>query len=239
VGYDQAGQLTEAVKRRPYSVVLFDEVEKAHPKVFDLLLQVLEEGRLADAKGREVSFQHTLVIMTSNIGAEQLQKRSAFGFSPPREAEEEGGQAEIEQMRDIIFPGLHETFRPEFLNRVDDVVIFHSLTRAQVRAILELMLAQVQTRLSEQLVELHVSSEAKSYLASCGYDSEMGARPLRRIVQTMVEDRLAEGVLRGLIKPGDSMTVDLRSPDHLIFRTKTAALVQSEPPARLDEPRGP
>jgi ATP-dependent Clp protease ATP-binding subunit ClpC len=238
VGYDQAGQLTEAVKRRPYSVVLFDEVEKAHPKVFDLLLQVLEEGRLADAKGREVSFQHTLVIMTSNVGAEQLRKRGEFGFSRHREAQEEE-EAEIEWMRDIIFPGLHETFRPEFLNRVDDVVVFHSLTRTQVRAILELMLAQVQTRLREQLIELHVTSDAKSYLASCGYDPELGARPLRRVVQTMLEDRLAEGVLRGLIKPGDSMTVDLRQPDHLIVRTKTAALVQSEPPARLDEPHLP
>ena len=235
VGYDQAGQLTEAVKRRPYSVVLFDEVEKAHPKVFDLLLQVLEEGRLADAKGRGVSFQHTLIIMTSNVGAEQLHRRGSLGFNPASEPDR-NEQLEYERMRDIILPRLHEMFRPEFLNRVDDVVLFHALSRSQVRTILELMLAQVQARLAEQLVELRITPAAKELLAKAGYDSEFGARPLRRVVQTMLEDRLAEGVLRRLIKPGDCLTVDLREPDHLIFRTKTAVLVESQPAPSLDEP---
>jgi ATP-dependent Clp protease ATP-binding subunit ClpC len=235
VGYDQAGQLTEAVKRRPYSVVLFDEVEKAHPKVFDLLLQVLEEGRLADAKGREVSFRHALVIMTSNIGAEQLYRRSSLGFNPASEPEQEE-KLEYERMRDIILPRLHEMFRPEFLNRLDDVVVFHALSRSQVRTILDIMLAQVRSRLAEQLVELRITDAAKEFLVNAGYDSEFGARPLRRVVQTMLEDRLAEGVLRRLIKAGDCLTVDLREPGHLIFRTKTAVLVESQPAPSLDEP---
>jgi ATP-dependent Clp protease ATP-binding subunit ClpC len=236
IGYDQAGQLTEAVKRRPYSVVLFDEVEKAHPKVFDLLLQVLEEGRLADAKGREVSFRHALVIMTSNVGAEQLGRRSGLGFKQSGQTTDQDARLEHERIRDILLPRVHELFRPEFLNRVDDIVVFHALTRAQVRAILDLMLAQIQVRLGEQLIELRISPEAKVYLANAGYDEEFGARPLRRVVQSMVEDRLAEGVLRGLIKPGDCLTVDLREPGHLVFRTKTAVLVQSEPKLELDEP---
>ena len=236
VGYEQAGQLTEAVKRRPYSVILFDEVEKAHPKVFDLLLQVLEEGRLADAKGREVSFKHTIVVMTSNIGAEQLIRRSDFGFTQKR-GEHQDELADYERMREIIMPRLNELFRPEFLNRIDDIVFFHALSRAQVRAILDMMLAQTKSRLSEQLVELRITPQAKEFLVDAGYDPEYGARPLRRVVQTMVEDRLAEGVLRGLIKPGDCMTVDLRERDRLIFRTKTAVLVQSEQFPQLDEPQ--
>ncbi len=236
IGYDQAGQLTEAVKRRPYSVVLFDEVEKAHPKVFDLLLQVLEEGRLADAKGREVSFRHTLVIMTSNVGAEELGRSGRVGFRQANQAAEHDEQIEYDRMREIVLSRLHDIFRPEFLNRVDDIVTFHALNRAQVRTILDLMLSQVQARLGEQLVELRITPEAKSLLADAGYDREFGARPLRRVVQTMLEDRLAEGVLRGLIRPGDCLTVDLRDPGHLIFRTKTAVLVQSEQVAKLDEP---
>jgi ATP-dependent Clp protease ATP-binding subunit ClpC len=236
IGYDQAGQLTEAVKRRPYSVVLFDEVEKAHPKVFDLLLQVLEEGRLADAKGREVSFRHALVIMTSNVGAEQLGRRSGLGFKQSGQNADQDERLEHERIRDILIPRVHELFRPEFLNRVDDIVVFHALTRAQVRAILDLMLVQIQVRLGEQLIELRITPEAKIYLANAGYDEEFGARPLRRVVQSMIEDRLAEGVLRRLIKPGDCLTVDLREPGHLVFRTKTAVLVQSEPKLELDEP---
>src|SRR5262249_46402149 len=202
IGYDQAGQLTEAVKRRPFSVVLFDEVEKAHPKVFDLLLQVLEDGRLADAKGREVDFKNTLVIMTSNIGAEQLPRRSQYGLLPARDDESEE-RSEYERMRETILPQLRELFRPEFLNRVDDIVFFHALSRTQVRTILDLMLGQTAARLSEQLITLNVSDGARAYLADQGYDREFGARPLRRVVQQQVEDRLAEGVLRRLVKPGD------------------------------------
>ncbi|HEX6797577.1 MAG TPA: ATP-dependent Clp protease ATP-binding subunit [Ktedonobacterales bacterium] len=228
VGYDQAGQLTEAVKRRPFSVVLFDEVEKAHPKVFDMLLQILEDGRLADAKGREVDFKNTIVIMTSNVGAEQLARQSEWGFMPTRdEADEE--QSDYQRMRDTILPQLHELFRPEFLNRVDDIVFFQALTRVQVRAILDLMLGQTEARLSEQLIAVRVSDEAKALLAGAGYDREYGARPLRRVVQRMVEDRLAEGLLRRLVKPGECINIEPDERGALRFRTAASVLALAEP----------
>ncbi|HLJ80125.1 MAG TPA: AAA family ATPase, partial [Ktedonobacterales bacterium] len=224
VGYDQAGQLTEAVKRRPYSVVLFDEVEKAHAKVFDLLLQILEDGRLADAKGREIDFKNTLIVMTSNIGAEVLGKQSHLGFSPAPRSEEASEEASYEHMREVIMPRVRELFRPEFLNRVDDIVMFHALTKTQVRAILDIMLAQTSARLNEQMIELRMTDGAKQFLADAGYDREYGARPLRRAVQTMLEDRLAEGLLRRLVKAGDRVTVDRGHRDSLVFRTASSAL---------------
>ncbi|MGZ6389963.1 MAG: ATP-dependent Clp protease ATP-binding subunit [Ktedonobacterales bacterium] len=240
VGYDAAGQLTEAVKRRPYSVVLFDEVEKAHPKVFDMLLQILEDGRLSDAKGHIVDFKNTIVIMTSNVGAELLSKTGSFGFIQQHdEATEE--QSDYERMRDIIMPRVRELFRPEFLNRVDEIVLFHSLTQKQVRAILDIMLSQTSARLQEQLIELRVTDGAKEYLAKVGYDKEYGARPLRRVVQTMVEDRLAEGLLRRLVQPGDCIVVE-RAPggkrEGLLFRTSAAALALSDATTpKLEGPR--
>ena len=229
VGYDQAGQLTEAVKRKPFSVVLFDEVEKAHPKVFDMLLQVLEDGRLADAKGREVDFRNTIVIMTSNVGAEMLGKRSSFGFTAVRRENEDSDAAEYEHMRDVIMPQVRELFRPEFLNRVDDIVLFHALSRKQVRTILDIMLAQTCARLSEQLIELDLTDAAKEYLADAGYDREFGARPLRRVVQTTLEDRLAEGLLRRLVKPGDKVHVDKSQREGLVFRTAASVMALSGP----------
>ncbi len=228
VGYDQAGQLTEAVKRRPFSVVLFDEVEKAHPKVFDMLLQILEDGRLADAKGREVDFKNTIVIMTSNVGAEQLARQSVWGFQAARDEEDEQ-RDDYQRIRDTILPQLRELFRPEFLNRVDDVVFFQALSRTQVRAILDLMLGQTEARLSEQMIALRVSDEAKARLADAGYDREYGARPLRRVVQRMVEDRLAEGLLRRLVKPGECITVEPDDRGALRFRTSESVLALAEP----------
>ena len=228
VGYDQAGQLTEAVKRRPYSVILFDEVEKAHAKVFDLLLQILEDGRLADAKGREVDFKNTLIIMTSNVGAELLSKQSSMGFGPAHRSDEVDEQASYDRMREVILPRVRELFRPEFLNRVDDVVLFHALTRAQVRSILDIMLAQTSARIKEQMIELRVTDGAKAYLADAGYDREYGARPLRRVVQTMLEDRLAEGLLRRLVQAGDRVIVDRSEHEGLLFRTASAALALTE-----------
>ncbi|WIG57744.1 MAG: ATP-dependent Clp protease, ATP-binding subunit ClpC [Ktedonobacterales bacterium] len=236
VGYDQAGQLTEAVKRRPYSVVLFDEVEKAHPKVFDLLLQVLEEGRIADAKGHEVDFKNTVVIMTSNVGAEALSRRGDFGFLPGKDEASEQA-SESRRMRETLIPALRELFRPEFLNRVDDIVFFEALTRAQMRAILELMLAQTAARLAEKLMGLRVTEAAKEYLATAGYDREYGARPLRRVMQTMLEDRLAEGVLRGLVRPGDCVVVDRSERDGLLFRTAASVLALSDGSTQFDSPQ--
>ena len=221
VGYDQAGQLTEAVKRHPYSVVLFDEVEKAHTKVFDLLLQILEDGRLADAKGHEVDFRNTLIILTSNVGADLLGRMSSFGFTQSHTDEEAEAVAYV-GMRNRLMPRVQELFRPEFLNRIDDVIFFHALTRIQVRQILDLMLAQTSARLSEQLIELRVTDGAKDALVSAGYDREYGARPLRRAVQRMLEDRLAEGLLRKLVKPGDCVTVDRGDRGNLLLRTNSA-----------------
>ena len=228
VGYDQAGQLTEAVKRRPFSVVLFDEVEKAHPKVFDMLLQILEDGRLADAKGREVDFKNTIVIMTSNVGAELLARQSSWGFQAGRDEDDEE-RGDYQRIRDTIEPQLRELFRPEFLNRVDDIVFFQALSRTQVRAILDLMLGQTEARLSEQMIALRVSDEAKEWLAETGYDREYGARPLRRVVQRMVEDRLAEGLLRRLVKPGECITVEPDERGALRFRTSESVLALAEP----------
>jgi ATP-dependent Clp protease ATP-binding subunit ClpC len=208
VGYDQAGQLTEAVRRRPYSVVLFDEVEKAHPRVFELLLQILEEGRLSDAKGRTVDFKNTIVVMTSNVGVQLLGKRGEMGFSRGRRNERETEEAEYERMREVLMPHVRELFKPEFLNRVDDIILFHALTRTQVRTILDVMLAQTAARLSEQMIELEVTEAAKNLLAEIGYDREYGARPLRRTVQSLLEDRLAEALLQGSIKSGDRVIVD-------------------------------
>ncbi len=208
VGYDQAGQLTEAVRRRPYSVVLFDEVEKAHPRVFELLLQVLEDGRLTDAKGRVVDFKNTIVVLTSNVGAELLGNRGEWGFATKRQDERDDEAAHYSRMREVLEPRLKETFKPEFLNRVDDLILFHSLTRAQVRTVLDLMLAQTSARLSEQLIDLRVTDRAKDLLSDKGYDKEYGARPLRRVLQGMLEDRLAEALLRGGMKAGDMAVVD-------------------------------
>jgi len=235
VGYDQAGQLTEAVKRKPYSVVLFDEVEKAHPKVFDMLLQVLEDGQIADAKGHAVDFKNTIVIMTSNVGAGALSKRGELGFQPRRD-DESSEAADYERMREVLLPAVRELFRPEFLNRVDDIVLFHALTRAQVRAIVDIMLAQTEARLSEQLIELKITDGAKEYLAEAGYDREFGARPLRRVVQSLVEDRLAEGLLRQLVKPGDAVMVDRGTREGLRFRTASSVLALSDGSAGLAPP---
>ena len=218
VGYDQAGQLTEAVRRRPYSVVLFDEVEKAHPRVFDLLLQIMEEGRLTDAKGRVVDFKNTIVVMTSNVGAELLGKRGDIGFSPARRDERQAEQVEYERMREILMPQVRELFKPEFLNRVDEVVLFHALTRPQVRTILDIMLGQTVARLSEQMIELSVAETAKDLLADRGYDHEYGARPLRRTMQTMLEDKLAEALLLGTIKAGDTVVVERDADADLTLR---------------------
>ena len=221
VGYDQAGQLTEAVKRKPYSVVLFDEVEKAHPKVFDLLLQILEDGRLADAKGHEIDFRNTLLILTSNIGGDLLGKPDAIGFTRTK-GDEEDEALEYARMRERLMPRIQDIFRPEFINRIDDTIFFHTLTRKQVRQILDLMLAQTSARLSEQMIELRVTDAARDALVSAGYDREYGARPLRRAVQRMLEDRLAEGLLRKLVKQGDAVTVDRGDRGNLLLRTASA-----------------
>jgi ATP-dependent Clp protease ATP-binding subunit ClpC len=202
VGYEEGGQLTEAVRRRPYSVVLLDEIEKAHPEVFNILLQMMEDGRLTDSQGRIVDFKNTVIIMTSNVGAQRLSdedNRIGFGATRPREQTERA----YESMRNRVLDELKRAFRPEFLNRVDDTIVFHSLKREEIHQIVDLMLSQVNKQLASQGLSLSVGEDVKELLASEGYDPNYGARPLRRAVQRLIEDPLSEQVLLGRFSEGD------------------------------------
>jgi ATP-dependent Clp protease ATP-binding subunit ClpC len=215
VGYDEAGQLTEKVRRKPYSVVLFDEIEKAHPEVFNILLQVLEDGRLTDGHGRTVDFRNTVLIMTSNVGATQLRRDAVLGF-----VADTGGEASYERMKDKVMTELKRTFRPEFLNRIDDVIVFKSLDLDDMDKIIDLVLDTVKTHVAPAGITLQFTPEAKKLLVKEGYDPDYGARPLRRVVQRMVEDRLSDEIIGGKIPHGTTVTVDV-DPDakgKLVFR---------------------
>jgi ATP-dependent Clp protease ATP-binding subunit ClpC len=212
VGFDEGGQLTEAVRRKSYAVILLDEVEKAHPEVFNILLQILEDGHLSDAKGRRVDFRNTIIIMTSNLGAKQLQTNSALGFRPIGETESERQQMSYDLMREKVTAELKQSFRPEFLNRIDSTVVFRPLTVEEIRQIVDLMLARVRERLRAQDLSLEVTQAAKDHLITLGYDVAYGARPLRRVIQNLIEDPLAEQLLLGRYGPGESIVVD-RDPD--------------------------
>jgi ATP-dependent Clp protease ATP-binding subunit ClpC len=208
VGYEEGGQLTEAVRRKSYSVILLDEIEKAHPEAFNMLLQIMEDGNLADAKGRKVDFRNTIIIMTSNVGAEQITRDMNLGFAV-KEDEEKTKAREYDRMREKVTAQLKQTFRPEFLNRIDAIVVFHSLAKDQIRQIVELELARVRKQLSEQEIELEVTEAAMDLLGDRGYDHTYGARPLRRIIQNLIEDPLAEGVLDSRFQAGSTVRVDV------------------------------
>ncbi|MGH8937628.1 MAG: ATP-dependent Clp protease ATP-binding subunit [Acidimicrobiia bacterium] len=211
VGYDEGGQLTEAVRRKPFSVVLFDEIEKAHPDVFNTLLQILEDGRLTDAQGRTVDFKNTVIIMTSNLGTADLRKK-AVGFVA------EGEAVSYERMKDRVTDELKKSFRPEFLNRIDEVIVFHELTREEVKDIVDLMLVRVREQLTSQDLELVLSEAAKQLLAEKGYDPTLGARPLRRAIQRLLEDPLSERVLFKEFPAGTTVVVDVdQEADELTF----------------------
>lgn len=215
VGYEEAGQLTEAVRRRPYSVVLFDEIEKAHPDVFHVLLQVIEDGRLTDAKGRTVDFRNTVIIMTSNVGAQLIRREGRLGFKAgAREAEEN-----YEAMKERVTEELRRTFRPEFLNRIDEIIVFHALNEEHMKEIVELMLRNLGRRIAEYGLYLEFTGAAKELLVRKGYDPMYGARPLRRVIQRMVEDRLSEEMLEGKFKAGDEIIVDAKG-EELTFSLK-------------------
>ena len=212
IGHDQAGQLTEAVRRRPYSIVLFDEIEKAHPKVFDLLLQILEEGRLTDARGQIVDFRHTIIIMTSNEGTASLSSE-AMGFAFGQKNEEALQRSTHEYMRMQVMSAVEELFRPELFNRIDDIVFFHPLDTKHLHKIADLMIVQLQQRLAAQSISMQVTDNARSFLVKAGYNPAYGARPLRRTIQSLLEDMLAEALLRGTLVPGASIIVDLRDEE--------------------------
>jgi ATP-dependent Clp protease ATP-binding subunit ClpC len=209
VGYDEGGQLTEQVRRRPYSVILLDEIEKAHPEVFNALLQIMDDGRLTDGQGRTVDFKNTVVIMTSNAGSIDLKRAVRIGFSTRKDEEGERDE-QHEAIRSKAMEGLKRMFRPEFINRIDQIVVFHALGKAELYRIVDLLLAQVRARLSEQNIDLVVSDEVRDLLLSEGFDEEYGARPLRRTIQTYVDDTLADAVLTGELVPGQTAHLVLR-----------------------------
>jgi ATP-dependent Clp protease ATP-binding subunit ClpC len=194
VGYEEAGQLTEAIRRKPYSVVLLDEIEKAHPDVFNLLLQILDDGRLTDAQGRTVDFKNAVVIMTSNLGAERIQAHA-------RRTED------FEELKEDLMQLLRSHFRPEFLNRIDEIIVFRALTKEQVIQITELLVDRVRRRLRAQRIQLTFTPDAEAFIADRGYDPEFGARPLQRTIQRLVENPLSRMLLDGAIREGDAVTV--------------------------------
>ena len=204
VGYDEGGQLTEAVRRKPYSVLLLDEIEKAHPDVFNILLQILEDGRLTDAQGRTVDFRHAIIIMTSNIGASEIAKNANFGFSLGDEA----SGISYDDMKSKIMGELKKAFRPELINRIDEIVVFHKLTREEIKEIVDLMIARVRTSMKEMELQLEISEGMKELLVDKGWDPAMGARPLRRAIQRYVEDPVADKVLAEKIEPGSTIIVN-------------------------------
>ncbi|HLZ07155.1 MAG TPA: AAA family ATPase, partial [Chloroflexota bacterium] len=204
IGYEEGGQLTEAVRRKSYSVVLLDEIEKAHPEVFNMLLQIMDDGRLTDAKGRKVDFRNTIIVMTSNVGSDLLKRDTSFGFATKLD-DVKTEEDNYRKLKDKVLNELKKTFRPEFLNRLDSVVVFRSLSKVQIRSIVELVLNRVRTQLAEQQLLLTVDDDAKDYLALKGWDPSFGARPLRRVVQNLIEDPLAEGLLQGKFKPGQTV----------------------------------
>ncbi|MEK8132673.1 ATP-dependent protease ATP-binding subunit ClpC [Paenibacillus filicis] len=215
VGYEEGGQLTEKVRRKPYSVVLLDEVEKAHPEVFNILLQVLEDGRLTDSKGRTVDFRNTLIIMTSNVGADVIKKNSTLGFTATIDSGREYGN-----MKDKVMGELKKSFRPEFLNRIDEIIVFHSLDEQHIAEIVTLMADDLRKRLKEQEVDFVLTDAAKAFLAKEGYDPSFGARPLRRAIQKHIEDRLSEELLRGNITKGDKLTIDEKDGELVVERNQ-------------------
>ena len=207
IGYEEGGQLTEAVRRRPYSVVLLDEIEKAHPEVFNMLLQIMEDGHLSDAKGRRVDFRNAIIIMTSNVGAQLIKRATSLGFIPNRD-EQKKIEDEYQAMRERVTDALKKTFRPEFLNRIDGVMVFRALTKQQITDIVDLELKRVHWQLSEHNISLQISDATKEHVANIGYDPDYGARPLRRAIQNLLDDPLSEGVLAGRFSPGDTILAD-------------------------------
>jgi ATP-dependent Clp protease ATP-binding subunit ClpC len=219
VGYEEGGQLTEQVRRRPYSVVLFDEIEKAHPDVMNMLLQILEEGKLTDNLGRVVSFRNTIVLMTSNVGAQSINRQSSFRLAPATE------ETSYETIKQKILDEAKHLFRPEFINRLDDIIVFRPLNKPDLIRILELEMAKVLERIKGRKFQLQLDDKAKNFLVEKGYDPQYGARPMRRAVERYLEDPLAEEILKGNLHPGDPVQVTVES-DKLLFTQSSPAAVR-------------
>jgi ATP-dependent Clp protease ATP-binding subunit ClpC len=225
VGYEEGGQLTEAVRRRPYQIVLFDEIEKAHPDVWNALLQILEDGRLTDGQGRVVDFRNTVLIMTSNIGTQYAKQGGTLGFLRSASADDE-----VREAKEKIEEGLKRTFRPEFLNRIDEIVIFHTLTLEHMEQIVDLQMREIRERLAEREITIDLTEEARKWLANEGYDPAFGARPLRRTLQRYVESPLSKRILRREFEVGDHVLADAGAPEGedkgLIFHKQEAIPVE-------------
>jgi ATP-dependent Clp protease ATP-binding subunit ClpC len=208
VGYEEGGQLTEKIRRRPYAVVLLDEIEKAHPDVYNTLLQIMEEGRLTDSFGRNVDFKNTIIIMTTNAGAEVTSYTNIFGFDRGRD---EAGS--YEQMKERLKVAIEKYFRPEFLNRLDDVIVFHALSKDDLKKIVDIELSKIRSRMSERGLELVLTEEAKDFLIFKGYNPDYGARPLRRAIENLIENPLSEEILRSAFKGKDLVNVTVTGQD--------------------------
>ncbi|MGH2996347.1 MAG: AAA family ATPase, partial [Gaiellaceae bacterium] len=217
----EGGQLTESVRRKPYSVVLLDEIEKAHPDVFNILLQILEDGKLTDAQGRKVDFRNTIVIMTSNIGASTISKNVSFGFA----VGDDSGLS-YDEMKDRIMGELKKVFRPELLNRIDEVIVFHKLSKDEIKIIVDLMMKRLREQMVEHEAAIELTEPAKELLVDKGYDPAMGARPLRRAIQRFIEDPLADFVLGRSIKPGSTIVVDRKEGEEGV----DLSIVEGAPP---------
>ncbi|MHC4724695.1 MAG: AAA family ATPase, partial [Planctomycetota bacterium] len=209
VGYEEGGQLTEQIRRRPYAVVLMDEIEKAHPDVYNMLLQIMDEGHLTDSFGRRVDFKNVVLIMTSNIGAELIKSQSGFGFG------KKTPEANYEKMKEMLQKEVERHFRPEFLNRLDDTIVFKSLTKEDLETVVDYELAKVFKRLTEHGLKLELSDQAKEFLINKGYNPEFGARPLRRAIEHYIEDPLSEAMLRGEFKDKNLIKIDVKDEEHL------------------------
>ncbi len=228
IGYEEGGQLTEAVRRKSYSVILLDEIEKAHPEVFNILLQIMDDGRLTDAKGRKVDFRNAIIIMTSNVGAELIRRESVLGFNVPRD-QIQTAKDQYERMKEKVLNEMKKLFRPEFLNRIDATVVFSALGVEQIRQIIDRMLGRVQEQLTEQQMTLEVTVGAKDILMEKGFDQAFGARPMRRAIQNLIEDPLAEGLLHGKFQPGETVVADAQDGELVLETKKVAASPEPEP----------
>ena len=212
VGYDDGGHLTELVRKKPYCVILFDEIEKAHPDVFNIMLQILDDGRLTDSKGRHINFKNTIIIMTSNVGASMITTTSKLGFSVAEDEQKD----KYEKLKDTVMEEMKKSFRPEFLNRIDDIIVFAHLSKPEIRQIVDLMLNDLFKRLESQNLTIEVTDEVKDYLGEAGYSEAYGARPLRRLIQKRIEDGLAEEILSGKYTSGNKIVLKLKD-EKIVF----------------------
>jgi ATP-dependent Clp protease ATP-binding subunit ClpC len=232
VGYEESGQLTEALRRRPYSIVVFDEIEKAHPEAHNMLLQIMEEGHLSDARGRKVDFRNALIVMTSNVGADMIKRQTSLGFDLKRDEDLEE-RLVYQEMRRKLIDSLKRVFRPEFINRVDAVIVFRSLNKESIRQIVQLEINKVAERVEEHDIVLNATPTALDTLADLGYDPEMGARPLKRVIQQKVEDALSDAMLAGEFEDGDTIVIDVIDGEIKLRRSEEDSAEKSAEPEAM------